>query len=67
MAFWKEVDKVSVGLAFGWILAPENLIHPLQGYWGRWWANLISMKTQSSNWTLFSGLSIVPLTVRHND
>ena len=30
MAFWKEVDKVSVRLAFGWILAPENLIHPLQ-------------------------------------
>ena len=28
MAFWKEVDKVSVRLAFGWILAPENLIHP---------------------------------------
>ena len=28
--FWKEVNKVYVRLAFGWILAPENLKHPLQ-------------------------------------
>ena len=32
MAFWKEVNKVSVRLAFGWILAPENLIHPLHAH-----------------------------------
>ena len=30
LEIWREVNKVSVRLAFGWILAPENLKHPLQ-------------------------------------
>ena len=48
MAFWKEVDKVSVRLAFGWILAPENLIHPLQ-LSSKSWQTLISIQLSSKS------------------
>ena len=48
MAFWKEVDKVSVRLAFGWILAPENLIHPLQ-LSSKSWQTLMSIQLSSKS------------------
>ena len=48
MAFWKEVDKVSVRLAFGWILAPENLIHPLQ-LSSKSWQTLMSIQLSSTS------------------
>ena len=48
MAFWKEVDKVSVRLAFGWILAPENLIHPLQ-LLSKSWQTLMSIQLSSKS------------------
>ena len=48
MAFWKEVNKVSVRLAFGWILAPENLIHPLQ-LSSKSWQTLMSIQLSSKS------------------